>query len=427
MMRQVLTILITATIFAAVGMSIGKNHKHSLVGEGGDGVAKAVESKADTAADYERGPHQGRLLRDGDLSLEVTIFEEGAPPKFHVYPYLSGKPLSPDSVTLTIELGRLGNEIDNVTFAPNQDYLESRQIIVEPHSFLVSVRAQYKDTSSQWNYQSFEGRTQISAKAAEGAALRIETVGPADIQDNIELSGSIALNQNRIARVGGRFAGFVKSINKQVGQAVRAGDVLATIDRNVSLGDYNVVAPIDGVIVNRAATVGMATTTESTLFEIADLSTVWAELYAFGRDKEVLKVGQAVVVENQDKSLRADGTVEYVTPIAEPASQSVVVRVLLDNKSAKWIPGSFIRGILTVSKRTVPLAVKATALQRFRDSTVAFRRVDDIYEVRMLELGATDGTWTEVRNGIKAGDEYVSDNSFLVKADIEKSGASHDH
>ena len=45
----------------------------------------------------------------------------------------------------------------------------------------------------------------------------------------------------------------------------------------------------------------------------------------------------------------------------------------------------------------------------------------------MLDLGASDGTWTEVLGGIEPGQAYVAENSFLIKADIEKSGASHDH
>jgi cobalt-zinc-cadmium efflux system membrane fusion protein len=45
----------------------------------------------------------------------------------------------------------------------------------------------------------------------------------------------------------------------------------------------------------------------------------------------------------------------------------------------------------------------------------------------MLDLGASDGTWTEVLGGIEPDETYVTENSFLIKADIEKSGASHDH
>jgi cobalt-zinc-cadmium efflux system membrane fusion protein len=66
-------------------------------------------------------------------------------------------------------------------------------------------------------------------------------------------------------------------------------------------------------------------------------------------------------------------------------------------------------------------------VQRIRDGQVAFIRVGDTYEVRPLELGRSDGTWVEVKEGLEVGDEVVIEQSFLIKADIEKSGASHDH
>jgi cobalt-zinc-cadmium efflux system membrane fusion protein len=45
----------------------------------------------------------------------------------------------------------------------------------------------------------------------------------------------------------------------------------------------------------------------------------------------------------------------------------------------------------------------------------------------MLELGREAGDWIEVLGGLKLGTEYVTENSYIIKADIEKSGASHDH
>jgi cobalt-zinc-cadmium efflux system membrane fusion protein len=72
---------------------------------------------------------------------------------------------------------------------------------------------------------------------------------------------------------------------------------------------------------------------------------------------------------------------------------------------------------------TVPLS----ALQRFRDFDVVFARVGEDYEVRMLDLGQRDSERVEVLGGLAPGTEYVTTNSYLVKADIEKSGASHDH
>jgi cobalt-zinc-cadmium efflux system membrane fusion protein len=424
-MRQILTLVLTALMFVGVGMAIksaSDDHDHGSHEHGATehGDAAATE-------EFERGPHRGRMLRDGDFALEITIFEDGVPPEFHVYPYLSGKPVPPSDVNLAIELGRLGNRTDKIAFTAQDDYLKSTREIVEPHSFDVRVRAERAGKTSEWSYPSYEGRTQISAKGAEAAGIKTEKAGPATIADVIDLTGVISLNEDSNARVGARFPGIIKSVNKTVGQNVRAGELLATLDRNITLQDYSVVSPIDGVVVARNANIGSTAATDTVLFEIADLSTVWAELHLFGRERERVKVGQLVVVESHDKLTRAEGKVAYVVPVAEAASQALVLRVVLDNEGSKWFPGSFVHGLLTVSERKVPLAVKNSGLQRFRDFSVVFAQVGDTYEVRMLDLGASDGTWTEVLGGIEPDETYVTENSFLIKADIEKSGASHDH
>lgn len=58
---------------------------------------------------------------------------------------------------------------------------------------------------------------------------------------------------------------------------------------------------------------------------------------------------------------------------------------------------------------------------------MVFIKVGDEYEIRPLELGISDGRFTQVLSGLNVGDDYVVNQSYLIKADIEKSGASHDH
>ena len=94
---------------------------------------------------------------------------------------------------------------------------------------------------------------------------------------------------------------------------------------------------------------------------------------------------------------------------------------------ASCVPGSSCRVASRVRELKVPLAVRKSGLQKFREFDVVFEQVGDAYEVRMLELGRSDATSVEVLGGLEAGAHYVAENSYLIKADIEKSGASHDH
>lgn len=91
------------------------------------------------------------------------------------------------------------------------------------------------------------------------------------------------------------------------------------------------------------------------------------------------------------------------------------------------IPGTWVSAQLQVAEYEVPLAVRREGLQTFRDFTVVYAQIGDEYEVRMLELGRQSDEWIEVLGGLAAGTAYVTENSYVLKADVEKSGASHDH
>ena len=373
-----------------------------------------------------KGQHGGRLLVQDDFSLELSIYETGLPPEFRVYAYKDSKPVVPDEVTLDIELKRLGDKLDRIQFTPQQDYLRGDTVIYEPHSFEVTVNAVHQGKSYSWHYDSLEGRTHIPGNIAREMGIRTEAVGTVTLTETRTLTGRVQTNPNRLSRVRPRFAGVVKAIRHELGDAVRAGDILATIQSNESLQEYHVKAPINGLIVKRDIQVGEATG-DDPMFVIVDLSEVWVELDVFVRDLGLIKKGQAVTVESLDGNYRKTAGIDWVSPLTAHASQSVRARVIVANEDGVLRPGQFIRGHVTVAEHAVSLAVRQAALQRFRDFQVVFARFDDVYEVRMLELGRQNHEWVEVLGGIEAGTQYVTDNSYLIKADIEKSGASHDH
>jgi cobalt-zinc-cadmium efflux system membrane fusion protein len=100
---------------------------------------------------------------------------------------------------------------------------------------------------------------------------------------------------------------------------------------------------------------------------------------------------------------------------------------VLDNADGGWTPGQFVEGRVTVATTPVDLAVPLASLQRFRGFDVVFAQFGETYEVRMLTLGRRDANSVEVLAGLEPGTTYVTENSYLIKADIEKAGASHDH
>ncbi len=393
-------------------------------GDDGAGQPGAQSEVATAAGEYERGPHRGRMLRDGDFALEVTIFETNAPPHYRLYAYQNDKPLPPSAVQATIRLERLDGEVNDFTFKPENDYLTGSGEVTEPHSFDVEVRAQHAGKTHRWTYDSYEGRTTIPAQAAQAAGVKVEAAGPAVIRDTVRLMGTVALDQNRHAQVKARFPGIVRAVQVQQGQRVRRGQTLVVVEGNDSMRKYPVVAPFDGVVLARNTNVGDVAG-DSALIEMANLSEVWVELRAIGADAEKLAIGQEVAIASATGDSETSGRIQTLLPLA--SGQSVVARASIDNAQGNWRPGMTVSAHVTVDARQVPLAVKETGLQRFRDFTVVFAQIGDTYEVRMLELGDRDGEYAEVLGGLKPGTRYATEQSFLIKADVEKSGASHDH
>jgi cobalt-zinc-cadmium efflux system membrane fusion protein len=347
------------------------------------------------------------------------------PPEFHAWATSDGAPIEPRDVELTVELGRLGGEVDRIDFTPQDEYLRGNSVVREPHSFDVTVVARHLGSEHRFEYEAYEGRTTIAADVARDAGIVTATAGPGTIGDELLLYGAIAPDATRVRAVHARFPGVIRGVSRNVGDSVRSGDPLATIESDESLRTYTVTAPIGGIVTARHAAAGEQTDADP-LFEIADFTSVWAELDVFSRDRARLATGLPVLV-TADTGAEATGSIVYLAPVGNRASQSVTARVVLDNADGRWTPGQFVEGRVTIGTTPVELAVPLSALQRFREFDVVFAQVGDTYEVRMLELGRRDTRFVEVLEGLAPGTVYVTDNSYLIKADIEKAGASHDH
>lgn len=392
-------------------------HEHDEHAHGADQSAQ-VEPRV--------GPRGGKLVGDDHFGVEVTIYEKDTPPQFRVFAYHDGQLLPAAQTKVTIELARLDGEKNTFSFRPEGDVLVGDGVVAEPHSFDVTVRAEHDGKTHTWTYASPEGRTVISPSAARESGVSVATAGPATIADRLTVHGLIQPDAERIAVVAPRFGGLVKTVGARLGERVAAGAILATVQSNDTLALYEVTAPFAGTVLAKNIAPGAVAGPE-TSFTLVDLSVVWAEFQVFQRDLGRVRPGQRVTFTSTGGETQGEGVIAWVSPVGSPSTQSVTARVVLDNADGRWAPGLAVNGTVHLGSADVALAVQTAALQTFRDFTVVFAQVGDTYEVRMLELGRRDARHAEVLGGLKPGTRYVATNSFLVKADIEKSGASHDH
>lgn len=459
------------------------------------------------SGDYARGPRGARLLSADGLQLEVTIFETGVPPHFRIYPYdNAGAPLAPTAVTLTVELRRLGNRVDRITFVPEADYLLGQQVVEEPHSFDVALTATHGGRQFSWTFSSVEGKVQLTDAVLKSTGIEVWTVGPRDITTTVALPGQIVADETRVAHVSPPLAGAVTSVQVRVGDRVRRGDVLAVLhsreladarsaylfathhtefaratatreealwkkkisaerdylsatrdaeeaalaeatarQKLLALGDspafldglaaapadtlprFEVRAPADGLVLERDVVVGESVDEGATLFVVGDLGHVFVETSMDAAALSGLRAGQVARLTTTGADHEAEARVSYISPRIDPDTRRGTVRLSLANPDGRWRPGLFVTAHLVQSRVTAAMAIPIDAVQTFRDWQVAFFRFGDWFEARPLELGRSDGRWVEVIAGLAPGDRYAATNSFAIKAEIGKLGATHDH
>lgn len=391
-------------------------------------VSSAVASSAPAEAaqeEPEKGPHRGRMLREEGFAIELAIFETGVPPEFRVWASSNGTPVNPQQVDLNVKLTRLGDVVDDINFRAQGDFLRGDMVIYEPHSFYVTVTARHNGKSYRWEYENYEGRTTIEQAVADAMEIDTEFAGAATLHQSIPAYGSLSLPPGAVTNISARFDGEILRRHVAFGDKVSKSQTLFTVESNESLKPYTIKAPVSGVVTAQQANTGEQTQGR-TLLTLTRTDKYIARLAVYPADYNKVRIGSIVTLDIEGAEQPVSSKVSFIEPNVRD-DQARIVWVEVADPERRLTTGSFVKARINVANIDVPLAVKKAGLQGFRDFTVVYAKVGEQYEVRMLELGREGGEWIEVLGGLEPGTEYVTANSFILKADIEKSGASHDH
>ena len=252
--------------------------------------------------------------------------------------------------------------------------------------------------------------------------IKTSIIGPAKLKKSTVLYGSLVSGPEQLSHVRARFEGIIKSVSVSIGDQVKVGDLLAKVESNDSLRTYQMRAPISGIIVQRHANIGEFTQ-DQVLFSIKNLDTLWAELRVFPSQQHSVKAGQTVSI--MDRGNRIQSIIDHIIPSQNAPYQ--IARIKLRNDGRTLSPGLVIQAEVIIAEANVALAVSNDAVQNMEGKEGVFVKQGQEYVFTPLDLGLRDKHSTEVQHGINQGDEYVSVNSYLLKADIKKSEAEHSH
>lgn len=277
-----------------------------------------------------------------------------------------------------------------------------------------------------------EGHVEMTPEQRKNANIGVEEAGPAKIKTTLSVYGKVAANEEAMAHVMPRFSGIVKAVKKRLGDPVEKGEVLAQVESNESLKVYEIVSELKGTIIDKDITLGEFVKDDKMIFTIADLSSVWIDLSVFRQDFHLLSVGQAVEIHAGDGhgdsgAKPFEAKISYISPFGTEGTQTMLARAVVPNTQGDLRPGLFVNGEVITGEVEAPVAVKNGAVQTLKDKTVVFVEEGDAYEAREVELGVKDSDLIEVTSGLLPGDKYVAVNSFIIKAEIGKGEAAHEH
>lgn len=200
-------------------------------------------------------------------------------------------------------------------------------------------------------------------------------------------------------------------------------------DPKEGLTRYQIVSPFAGTVIEKHITLGEMLEADTQAFVVADLSSVWVNLSIYQKDMGRIREGQSVVIAAGHDGLESVGEISYVGAMVGEQTRTALARVVIGNDAGAWRPGMFISARISVESFEVPLRVERSALQTVHGSTCVFVREGEAFKARPVTVGRSDRESVEITSGMQAGEEYVSDGGFTLKAQMAKGsfGDGHNH
>ncbi|HAT2138822.1 TPA: efflux RND transporter periplasmic adaptor subunit [Legionella pneumophila] len=226
------------------------------------------------------------------------------------------------------------------------------------------------------------------------------------------LNGQIQLLPDAQADVSIRISGSVTAIDVNLGDSVKAGQRLATVQSRL-VGNpppsVAVNAPIAGIIDARNINLGQAVEPNTVLFHISNRDKLLVIAQVYEEDLGKVKVGQEVNIHALSYPKQTfPGQVTLIEPNLDPMTRTVNLRITLDNKEGLLKPGMFVRANVILTHNKAALTVPNAALLQADNQQFVFVQNGDTYKRVNVKVGAVEDDYSEITEGLVPGDLVVT-------------------
>jgi multidrug efflux pump subunit AcrA (membrane-fusion protein) len=264
----------------------------------------------------------------------------------------------------------------------------------------------------------------LTKENLEHVEIKTEPATLGNLEVTLKAAGRVSEDMNKTAKVVSTLEGRLIKLNNDLGDRVKAGDVLALVQTPELLGKaLEVKSPIDGVITDRKSTTGELVTKEAQIYTVSEPANLWVIAEIKERDIGAVKIGQDAtfaVLAFPDEQFR--GKVVRISNRVEDKSRTLEVRIEVGNADGRLSPGMFADvEIVTTVQRNV-LLISDTALQTNGEEIIVFVALDAVkFEKRTVKIGMEHHSRVQILDGIKEGEKVVTAGSFILKSEMLKS------
>lgn len=245
--------------------------------------------------------------------------------------------------------------------------------------------------------------------------------GAAELKTHISTFGTVRFGAEQLFHIAPRFDGVITQVQVAVGDHVNKGDLLAMLESNDSLRSYPLRAPAEGKVIEQRANSGDLVNSE-TVFVVATTLPQWLELRIYPAQAQQIEEKQRVFIPTSEGMISS--RIEHIIP--QPDAPYRIARIKLPDGN-RLTTGQWIEAQIETGSLTLPLAVEKRAVHTIDGRTGVYVREGNTYHFTPLTLDRENTVLYEVVAGLEIGAEYATNNSYLLKAEQEKSSAEHSH
>jgi multidrug efflux pump subunit AcrA (membrane-fusion protein) len=324
----------------------------------------------------------------------------------------------------------------------------------------------------------------LTPQRMQSIGVKTGTVEYRQVHDEIQTTGSVEVDETRLAEVQVRFAGWIQKVYvDSTFKPVRKGQPLLTIyspelvrteneyllakqnrgllaqstvpgvasgagtlvssamerlkqwglpERDIQeleetgqvKRDFEIDSPASGLIIERNALPTMYVQPGTKLYSIADLSTVWVYAQLFQNDIGRVKMGDSAGITVDSYPGRTfPGRVSFISPQLDQTTRTAKVRLEIANPDMKLSLGMFVNVKLDLALGR-QLVIPATGVYQSGTRQIAFiDHGDGHFEPREIEVGARAGDDFVVTKGLKAGERVATSANFLLDSESQLQAA----